>query len=87
MNRAPEILRVAEQLISVDRREEYGDPMMSFNNVAIIWSVILGIEVSPNDVALCMAGLKLVRAVHNRQDSDSYIDLAGYVALAWEISE
>lgn len=87
MNRGPEVLRAAEQLISVDRREEYGDPMLSFDNIATIWSVILGIEVSPNDVALCMAGLKLARAVHNRQDSDSYIDLAGYVALAWEIAE
>lgn len=87
MNRGPEVLRVAEQLISVDRREEYGDPITSFDNIATIWSVILGIEVSPNDVALCMAGLKLVRAVHNRQDNDSYIDLAGYIALAWEIAE
>ena len=76
----------AEALITKDRAEDYGSPQESFLNIARIWSVILGIEVLPHQVALCMAGLKISRLTHDSTSTDGYDDLAGYAALAYELS-
>jgi len=45
--------------------------------------VILGIEVQPHQVALCMAGVKLARCVASL-DRDHFVDGAAYFAGAGE---
>ena len=67
-----------------DRNEQNGDPFENHQRIAKIWGVILGIEVAPYQVALCMAGMKLARLAHNPLD-DSFIDGAAYLAIAGEI--
>lgn len=83
MNRE-EILQTAIDLTMNDRNDQNGDPFENHQRIAKIWSVILGIEVEPYQVALCMAGMKLARLAFNPLE-DSFIDGAAYLAIAGEI--
>ena len=67
------------------RRADYGEPEDLFANVAQRWSQVLGIKVTPVQVALCLADLKMARLAHNPKHLDSLIDVAGYVACAHEV--
>ena len=67
------------------RRSEYGEPEDLFANVAVRWSQVLGTRVTPVQVALCLADLKMARLAHNPKHIDSMIDVAGYVACAHEV--
>lgn len=48
-----------------DREDQYGDPAKLFDEIARIWTVILSFPVEPEQVALCMVGVKLARLSHN----------------------
>ena len=85
MNRK-EILVTASDLVSVDRAEQYGDARQSFNRISDLWSVYLEKPLSVTDVANMMVLLKVSRAKGNPLHEDSYIDMAGYAALAGEMA-
>lgn len=85
MNIRSDVLSEASGLINGDRQKQYGTPAENFARVATIWGVILGIDVTAREVALCMAGLKLARLA-NGPHRDSSVDLAGYAALEAELS-
>jgi len=85
MNERSRILHEADGLINGDRARDYGSPQENFDRAARIWSVILGVDVDAQEVALCMAGLKLARLA-NGPHRDSYVDGAGYLALAGELA-
>lgn len=80
------VLRLAEQIINNDRREDYGPAETSFKQIAAVWSAYLGIEVSSKDVALCMALFKICREKANHK-LDNLVDAAGYIALAEDVLE
>jgi len=80
-----EILNEAIRLTMGDRNKSYDDPLANHTRIAKIWSVILGAEITPSQVALCMAGLKLARLAY-KYDDDSFIDAAAYIAIAGEIA-
>lgn len=82
----PSILLEAEELIHGERRKEYGPVSKSFAQVAKLWSVVFGIEVTPKQVALAMGCLKLQRELHKHK-RDNLRDYAGYMALAQEIED
>lgn len=71
------ILDEAKRIVHGDRGENYGHPFEDFSRTAKIWSAILGIEVLPEQVALCMVGVKISREV-NRPKRDNIVDGAGY---------
>lgn len=71
------ILEEAHRLVHGDRGEDYGHPYDDFSRTAKIWSAILGVDVTPQQVALCMVGLKISREVH-RPKRDNRVDGAGY---------
>lgn len=71
------ILHEAHRLVHGDRGEDYGHPYDDFSRTARIWSAILGVDVTPQQVALCMIGLKISREVH-RPKRDNRTDIAGY---------
>lgn len=73
----PNVLEEADNIINGQRRDDYGGPMESFTRIAKLWEPILGIEISPYDVALCLIQLKVARAVNGMQ-RDSVVDIAGY---------
>ena len=80
----PELLRHAAGVVD-KRRGEYGEPEHLFANIAERWSQVLGVDVTPVQVALCLADLKMARLAHNPKHLDSLIDVAGYVACAHEV--
>lgn len=68
--------------INQARAETYGTPVTVFPRTAKIWSGILGIDVSEEQVAACMAGLKLAReaqADYRRDYDDNVDDVCGYM--------
>ena len=71
------ILEEAKRIVHGDRGENYGHPFEDFSRTAKIWSAILGVEVEPEQVALCMVGVKISREV-NRPKRDNIVDGAGY---------
>jgi hypothetical protein len=54
--------------------------------IAMIWSGILDFTVTPEQVCLCMAGLKLARQA-KRHKRDNLVDAAGYLALVERLAE
>lgn len=81
-----EALREAARIISGDRNKQYGSPEDNFERTAKIWSVILGIEISNEDVAMMMVGLKVARyASKSGFQGDTWIDIAGYAGCGYEV--
>ena len=83
MNRR-EILLQAADIIEGDRQSDYGSWADNARDIAAMWSVILGHEVKPHHVALCMAALKMARLKRDGAHIDSWVDLCGYGALGGE---
>ena len=82
-----EILADAGRLISQDRQRVYGPAKDNFNRIAKGWSALLGVDVTPAQVGLCMAWLKMCRLVNTPQDLDGYVDGCGYMALSGELAK
>jgi len=81
MNRS-EILKTADQLINSDRAKVYGPAKKNHEDIAKIWSVILGIEVTDWQVVLCMAGVKIARASNpDTYNRDNFVDGAAYLSM------
>jgi hypothetical protein len=81
-----EALREAAKIISGDRDLQYGGPEENFTRIAKIWSVIVGKEISSEDVAMMMVGLKLARyASKSGFQPDTWIDIAGYAGCGFEV--
>lgn len=74
------ILAEAQRLVNGDRRSDYGHPLDNYSDVARIWSVILKTDVTAEQAALCMVGLKLARQAFKGK-RDNLVDLAGYTQV------
>ena len=79
-----ELLKETIKVITGPRAKDYGDKYDNHVNIAKLWSSYLDYEISPHDVAICMALVKIARLKH-RRTKDCYIDIAGYAAIASEI--
>lgn len=73
------ILQEAQRLVHGDRQADYGHPLDDFSKTAKMWSGILGVEVTAEQVGLCMCCVKISRQL-NRPKRDNMTDLAGYAA-------
>ena len=81
-----EALREAARIISGDRNKQYGSPEDNFERTAKIWSVILGVPISNEDVARMMVGLKVARyASKSGFQGDTWVDIAGYAGCGYEV--
>lgn len=85
MNR-DEALSGAGELINGQRATDYGDARTNFADIAKLWSPILGIEIEPWQVALCMNQLKVARLFKTPSHEDSWMDGIGYLALGCELA-
>jgi len=65
------------------RRSAYGLARENHETIARLWSVILGIEVTYQQVIQCMVALKLARLNTTPDHEDSWLDIAGYAAV-WD---
>lgn len=96
MNRA-EILEAALVCVCGEREQEYGSPEESFETIGLLWGIYLRSahpelqtvmainHITPKDVAAMMALLKITR-IATGSNPDSFVDLAGYAAIAGEIA-
>ena len=81
-----EALREAARIISGERDRQHGKPEDNFKRIAKIWSVTLGIEITNEDVAMMMVGLKVARyASKSGFQPDTWVDIAGYAACGYEV--
>jgi hypothetical protein len=71
----------------IEHREGiYGSPQELFAQIAGRWSLVLGVTVTPAQVALCLIDLKLARLTGNPSHLDSIVDVAGYAACLREVT-
>lgn len=83
-----EMLREAGRIISGERDAQYGGPEDNFKRIAKIWSVIFGFDVTEEDVAMAMVGLKVARyASKSGFQPDTWTDVAGYAACGYEVGK
>ena len=82
-----DVLDKAKDVVLNQRQEEYSNQSITQMHIQIaqVWSGILDRDITAHEVALCMAGLKLVRASCQPGHEDSYVDAVGYAAIAAEI--
>ena len=79
--RISEFDRRAES-ITHDRQGDYGDPRVSFDRIALMWSAITGADISAQQVAHMMIALKICRLQHSPNHLDSLVDIVGYARCA-----
>jgi hypothetical protein len=84
MNRG-EILQEAARLTAKDRQQTYGDPRTNHCRIADLWTTYLAQQITPQQVAICMALVKIARLMET-ETLDSFVDLAAYASIAGEIA-
>jgi hypothetical protein len=70
----------AQELLD-SRLAVYGERVKNMENVAKVFSGILGIEVRPDQVPLLMIGYKTVRAAQTPDYEDNVKDIEGYALM------
>ena len=85
MNRT-EILDAARQAITVDRAATHGEAENTFPDIAGLWSVLFGIDITAAQVAQAMVLFKVARMKANPGHADNYTDAVGYAAIAGELA-
>ena len=83
-----EALREAVRIISGDRDKQYGAPEDNLGRIAMVWSMLFGIDISAEDVAMAMVGLKMARYANKGEfQPDTWIDIAGYAGIGFEVGK
>ena len=80
-----ELLSKAIEVVGGDRQKEYGDKVDNHNNIAKLWSAYLDVKIEAHDVSVMMILLKVARTKIGTRTKDTYVDMAGYSAIAGEI--
>jgi len=68
-----------------ERGRAYGHPRPNHERIAALWSVILGVPVTPEQAALCMIQVKVSRLMQTPDHADSIDDVAGYAEVYRQI--
>jgi hypothetical protein len=71
--------------IITERASDYGDADVNLSRTAKLWSAYLGRAITPEQVCICMALVKVSRMAAGRKD-DNYVDARAYIQLAQELS-
>jgi hypothetical protein len=85
MNRG-EILEQANKLTQTDRQRDYGTPRVNHDRIANLWSAYLEQKITGEQVAICLALVKISRTMQSKK-IDNYIDGAAYFAIAGELAD
>lgn len=81
-----QLLREAAAIVAGERNVAYGEPEDNFKRIAQIWSVVLGMTVTAEDVAMCLVGLKVARYGNRGTfQPDTWRDIAGYAGCGYEV--
>ena len=79
-------LKEALEVVYGDRDTLYGHPLRNARRTATMWSAILGVPVTPQQVVLCMVAMKISREVAGHHP-DHVVDIAGYAENLYLIEE
>jgi hypothetical protein len=82
-----QILEEAARLVCVDRHHQHGDASKNIGLTGDLWSVVAGRRLDAHDVCLMNVMQKISRILCGHRNKDNYSDVAGYIALAWELSD
>lgn len=88
-----EVLEKADKYINGDRAKDYGNAFENFTRISEGWQLIIREAnatsgyVTPRHVALLMIWLKMARLLHDLDNDDSWVDIAGYAALGAECTD
>lgn len=81
-----QLLLDAKRITEQDREADYGSPAKNFGDIACAWPLILGTNITADQVALMMLQLKVMRLAHDPSNRDSWLDAAAYAAIGHEVS-
>ena len=70
----------AAELVTGDRQATYGDPLISLNRIASLWGSLIGVDLTPRQVAHMMILLKVSRD-QATPNADNEVDICGYAHL------
>jgi len=79
-----EVLFTAEQLVSKDREKEHGNASDNWSAISGLWSSYLGYHIPVESVPIMLLLIKVARLRQNKTNTDNYVDICGYSALAAE---
>ena len=65
----------------------YGHPITNHKRIAELWSAYLGYPIQPNEVAVCMALVKISRQAEDAAHLDNYEDAIAFLAIAKSITD
>ena len=84
---ATEILDEANR-IRQDRGSIYGHPYINHKRISRLWSGYLDFPITPDQVAVCMALVKVSRLAETpgHKGRDGYVDGVAYLALAAQLA-
>lgn len=82
------ILQEADRITSAHgaRPDDYGHPRDNLRLTAALWEPILGVDVTAEQVALCMIQLKIARQLH-KAGRDNLTDIAGWARTIERLGE
>ena len=83
MSKGSDMLLDAARTIA-ERGRVYGEARANMERTAQLWSLVLGVDVTGAQVALCLVQLKVARLLVTPDHSDSAVDIAGYAAVLHE---
>lgn len=87
MERIKDILTDLGGLVCDDRAEQHGDIYKQFAVTAQYWSIYLGVEVKPYQVARLMQLSKISREQHGQYNPDDFRDNNGYGVISQALRE
>ena len=73
--------------VTTMRQQNYGKPEQNLQNIADMWSAILGQKITPLTVSRMMIAVKIARMTGKEDHWDSWVDVAGYAAIAAELMD
>lgn len=84
-----ELLQDASQLVNGARNDAYGSPSANQKAIADLWRAYLsGVdELRDSDVAVLNILQKIARLQQSPAHHDSWVDIAGYAAVGFEVSQ
>jgi len=86
MTKTSKLFDDVTQLIH-QRGTQYGHPISNHKRIAELWTAYLGFPIQPNEVAMCMALVKISRQAEDAGVTDNYKDALAYIAIAKSITD
>jgi len=82
--KASDYLNEAKEIIE-DRGMDYGHPSDNMQRTARLWSAYLEMPISDDQVAMCLALVKIARSMESAK-VDNFIDGAAYFAISGQLA-